>query len=54
MTQAFDRVMRIAAALPFGIERDRRADQVDRQPETGIGFRAPGVSVGVGVGNDRW
>ena len=24
------------------------------QPRHGIGFSAPGVSVGVGVGNDRW
>ena len=24
------------------------------QPRPGIGFSAPGVSVGVGVGNDRW
>ena len=24
------------------------------QPRSGIGFSAPGVSVGVGVGNDRW
>jgi hypothetical protein len=26
----------------------------DDGPRAGIGFRAPGVSVGVGVGNDRW
>ena len=24
------------------------------QPRPGIGFSVPGVSVGVGVGNDRW
>lgn len=24
------------------------------QPRSGFGFSAPGVSVGVGVGNDRW
>jgi hypothetical protein len=24
------------------------------QPRSGIGFSAPGVSIGVGVGNDRW
>jgi hypothetical protein len=24
------------------------------EPRPGIGFSAPGVSVGVGVGNDRW
>ena len=23
-------------------------------PRAGVGFRAPGVSVGVGVGDDRW
>jgi hypothetical protein len=26
----------------------------DDSPRAGVGFRAPGVSVGVGVGNDRW
>ena len=26
----------------------------DDGPRAGVGFRAPGVSVGVGVGNDRW
>ena len=26
----------------------------DDGPRTGVGFRAPGVSVGVGVGGDRW
>ena len=26
----------------------------DDGPRSGIGFRAPGVSVGVGVGDDRW
>ena len=26
----------------------------DDGPRAGIGFRAPGVSVGVGVDNDRW
>ena len=24
------------------------------EPRAGVGFRAPGVSVGVGVDNDRW
>ena len=24
------------------------------EPHAGVGFRAPGVSVGVGVGEDRW
>jgi hypothetical protein len=26
----------------------------DDGPRAGVGFRAPGVSVGVGVGDDRW
>jgi hypothetical protein len=26
----------------------------DDGPRAGVGFRAPGVSVGVGVGGDRW
>jgi hypothetical protein len=26
----------------------------DDSPRAGVGFRAPGVSVGVGVGGDRW
>src|ERR1700737_1128196 len=26
----------------------------DDSPRAGVGFRAPGVSVGVGVGDDRW
>jgi hypothetical protein len=26
----------------------------DDSPRAGVGIRAPGVSVGVGVGNDRW
>jgi hypothetical protein len=26
----------------------------DDGPRSGVGFRAPGVSVGVGVGGDRW
>jgi len=26
----------------------------DDGPRVGVGFRAPGVSVGVGVGDDRW
>jgi hypothetical protein len=26
----------------------------DDGPHAGVGFRAPGVSVGVGVGGDRW
>ena len=40
MAQALDRVVRIAPALPLGIERDRRAHQVDRQAEAGIGLGA--------------
>ena len=24
------------------------------EPRAGVGIRAPGVSVGIGVGNDRW
>jgi hypothetical protein len=31
-----------------------RRGYYDDQPRSGIGFRAPGVSIGVGVGNDRW
>jgi hypothetical protein len=34
------------------IER-RHYNDWDR-PHAGVGFRAPGVSVGVGVGDDRW
>jgi hypothetical protein len=26
----------------------------DDSPRAGVGFRSPGVSVGVGVGGDRW
>jgi hypothetical protein len=26
----------------------------DDGPRAGVGFRAPGVSVGVGIGDDRW
>ena len=35
------------------IERRTYRDY-DDGPRGGIGFRAPGVSVGVGVDNDRW
>jgi hypothetical protein len=35
------------------IERRRYRDW-DDGPRAGVGFRAPGVSVGVGVDNDRW
>jgi hypothetical protein len=31
-----------------------RREYYNDEPRSGIGFRAPGVSVGVGVGNDRW
>jgi hypothetical protein len=32
----------------------RRYRDWDDGPRAGVGIRAPGVSVGVGVGNDRW
>jgi hypothetical protein len=35
------------------IERRSYRDY-DDGPRGGVGFRAPGVSVGVGVGGDRW
>ena len=35
------------------IER-RHYHDWDDGPRAGVGFRAPGVSVGVGVNNDRW
>jgi len=35
------------------IER-RRSRDWDDTPRAGVGIRAPGVSVGVGVDNDRW
>ena len=35
------------------IERPAYRDR-DDGPRAGVGFRAPGVSVGVGVGDDRW
>ena len=35
------------------VERRRYRDW-DDGPRTGFGIRAPGVSVGVGVDNDRW
>jgi hypothetical protein len=35
------------------VERRRYRDW-DDGPRAGVGFRAPGVSVGVGVDNDRW
>ena len=31
-----------------------RRGYYDDQPHSGIGFGAPGVSIGVGVGNGRW
>jgi hypothetical protein len=31
-----------------------RRGYYDDQPRSGIGFGAPGVSIGVGVGNGRW
>ena len=31
-----------------------RRGYYDDQPRPGIGFSAPGVSIGVGVGNGRW
>lgn len=31
-----------------------RRGYYDDGPRAGVGFRTPGVSVGVGVGNDRW
>jgi hypothetical protein len=31
-----------------------RGSYYDDRPRPGIGFSAPGVSIGVGVGNDRW
>jgi hypothetical protein len=31
-----------------------RRGYYDDQPRSGIGIRAPGVSIEVGVGNDRW
>jgi hypothetical protein len=31
-----------------------RRSYYDDQPRSGIGFGAPGVSIGVGVGNGRW
>lgn len=33
---------------------ERRGRDWDDGPRGGVGFRAPGVSVGVGVGGDRW
>jgi hypothetical protein len=33
---------------------ERRGYGYYDEPRPGIGFSAPGVSVGVGVGNDRW
>jgi hypothetical protein len=35
-------------------ERYRRYRDWDDGPRAGVGIRTPGVSVGVGVGNDRW
>ena len=32
----------------------RRYRDYDDTPRAGVGIRAPGVSVGVGVDNDRW
>jgi hypothetical protein len=31
-----------------------RREYYNDEPRAGVGFRAPGVSIGVGVGNDRW
>lgn len=36
------------------IERRHYRDHDWDEPRAGVGFRAPGVSVGVGVDNDRW
>jgi hypothetical protein len=36
------------------IERRSYRGDWDDGPRAGVGFRAPGVSVGVGVGDDRW
>lgn len=33
---------------------ERRYRDYDDRPRSGVGIRAPGVSVGVGVDNDRW
>jgi hypothetical protein len=33
---------------------ERRGYGYYEEPRPGIGFSAPGVSIGVGVGNDRW
>jgi hypothetical protein len=33
---------------------ERRGYYYDDQPRPGIGFSAPGVSIGVGVGDGRW
>ena len=33
---------------------ERRVYRNHDQPRAGVGIRAPGVSVGVGVGSDRW
>ena len=35
-------------------ERRSRDRDWDDGPRGGVGIRAPGVSVGVGVGGDRW
>lgn len=35
-------------------ERRHYRDWDDDSPRAGVGIRAPGVSVGVGVGSDRW
>ena len=31
-----------------------RRGYYDDRPAAGVGIRAPGVSIGVGVGGDRW
>ena len=36
------------------IERRHYHRDWDDRPRAGVGIRAPGVSVGVGVDNDRW
>jgi hypothetical protein len=42
------------AAMPRERYNERRYRDWDDGPRAGVGIRAPGVSVGVGVGPDRW